>query len=232
MTHADRLVVPDGGLRPFFGTNPFSFAVPAPGEDPVLLDMATSSIPFNRVSLRRATGTPLPADVAVDSAGEMTRDPHAAAALLPLGGAAFGYKGAGLAAMIDILCAAFTGMVHGAAMEPLGGPDYGRPIPLGHFFIVMNPAVFEGAATLDDRIGALLTDLRGEPASPGAKVMAPGDVEKAEAERRRRDGIPVDTETWRALATAALAHGVSLPKASDSGRARRLTAPQNLIENP
>ena len=34
----------------------------------------------------------------------MTTDPHRAAALLPLGGEAFGYKGAGLAGMADIFC--------------------------------------------------------------------------------------------------------------------------------
>ncbi len=216
MTHADRMVVPDGGLKPFFGTNPFSFAVPAPGEDPVLLDMASSCIPFNRVNLRRATGTPLPPDIAVDAAGETTTDPHAAVALLPLGGTAFGYKGAGLAAMIDILCSAFTGMVHGAAMEPFGGPDYSRPIPIGHFFILLKPEIFQAAAAFDDRIGALLSDLRGQPAAPGRQVMAPGDIEKAEAELRRRDGIPVDLTTWEALAAAAARLGVAIPPVSDT----------------
>ena len=39
---------------------------------------------LNRVNLRRATGTPLPPDVAVNAAGETTTDPHAAVALMPL----------------------------------------------------------------------------------------------------------------------------------------------------
>lgn len=217
MTHADRLVVPDGGREPFFGTNPISFAIPVPGEAPLLLDMATSAIPFNRVILRRDTGTKLPPDVAVDAAGATTRDPHEAVALLPLGGAAFGYKGAGLAAMIDILCSAFTGMLHGAAMESFGGPDYSQPIPIGHFFILFRPADFFGAETCDARLAALLSDLRSQPAAPGRKVMAPGDLEKAEADRRRRDGIPVDAATWDTLATAAARHGLPLPPATDTG---------------
>src|SRR5689334_18044425 len=44
MSHADPAVVPFGGAKAFYGTNPLSFAVPAPGEEPILLDMATSSI--------------------------------------------------------------------------------------------------------------------------------------------------------------------------------------------
>ncbi len=211
MTHADRAVVPAGGVRPFFGTNPLSFAVPAPGEAPMLLDMATSAIPFNRVHLRRATGTPLPPGIAVDAEGRPTVDPHAAAALMPLGGAGFGYKGAGLAAMIDLLCSAFTGMGHGATLEPQGGPDYSRPIPLGHFFLLFAPTAFQALAAFDARVGAFLADLRVQPAAAGERVMAPGDVEKAEAGKRAREGIPVDRGTWDALAAAAGRLGVPVP---------------------
>ena len=216
MTHADSAVVPHGGSRAFYGTNPLSFAVPVLDAEPMLLDMATSSIPFNRVHLRRATGTPLPPEVAVDAAGETTVDPFAAAALHPLGGSAFGYKGAGLAAMIDILCSAFTGMGHGATHAPLGGPDYSQPIRLGHFFMVFDPATFQTPDAFGDRISSFLGDLRSAPARPGQRVMAPGDPEIAEAERRRRDGIPVDRVTWQGLADAAARLGVPVPEVRDT----------------
>ena len=216
VTHADRVVVPNGGVQAFYGTNPVSFAVPAPGEEPMLLDMATSAIPFNRVNLRRSTGTQLPPDVAVDGGGQATVDPNAAAALMPLGGAVFGYKGAGLAAMVDVLCSAFTGMGHGATLAPLGGPDYGRPIPLGHFFLILDPSAFQVLAAFDARIGAFLADLRAQPAAVGAKVMAPGDIEKAEAQKRRREGIPVDRATWGELAAAAERLGVQVPDSADT----------------
>ncbi len=217
MTHADSAVVPHGGSRAFFGTNPISFAAPVPGSEPMLIDMATSSIPFNRVHLRRATGTPLPPEVAVDAAGETTVDPFAAAALHPLGGAAFGYKGAALAAMVDVLCSAFTGMGHGATHAPLGGPDYSRPIRLGHFFILMAPGAFQDADAFGGRMADFLADLRSVPARPGERVMAPGDPEIAEAERRRRLGIPVDAVTWKGLAEAAARLGVAVPAARETG---------------
>lgn len=211
MTHADAIVVPHDGVRPFFGTNPVSFAMPVPGEEPLLLDMATSSIPLNRVLLRRATGAPLPPEVAVDASGAMTTDPHRATAVLPLGGLTYGYKGAGLACMVDLLCSAFTGMAHGFLAPNFGGPDFATPTRLGHFFIVFRPELFQPSEQVDARVSALLRDLRGQPAKPGARVMAPGDPEKAEAPERAALGVPVDMVTWQALREAAAPHGLEPP---------------------
>lgn len=216
MTHADRMVVPFGGLKPFYGTNPLSFAAPVPGEEPLLLDMATSSIPFNRVLLRRATNTPLPPEVAVDADGEMTRDADETRAVLPLGGAGYAYKGAGLAAMIDILCSAFTGMGHGATFPSFGGPDFSQPIPIGHFFLILDPRMFQPLAAFDERMAAFVGDLRSQPAKPGETVMAPGDIENAEAEKRRRDGIPIDRVTWDALTASARTYDVPVPHVNDT----------------
>jgi LDH2 family malate/lactate/ureidoglycolate dehydrogenase len=213
MTHADSVVVPYGGKQAFFGTNPLSFALPIRGEDPLLLDMATSAIPFNRVMLRRVTGTPLPPEVALRSDAAFTTDPNDTVALAPLGGGQFGYKGAGLAAMIDLLCSAFTGMGHGHTLKPFGGPDFATPIPIGHFFIVLAPAFFQALAAFDGRVTAFLDELRAQPAKPGQTVQAPGDLEKAEAARRKEAGIPVDTTTWSLLCDAAARLGVPLPQA-------------------
>lgn len=211
MTHADSAVIPFGGTSAFFGTNPISFAVPAPGEDPLLLDMATSAIPFNRVELRRATGTPLPPEIAVDRTGAFTTDANAAVAVGPVGGATFGYKGSGLAAMVDLLCSAFTGMGHSRTLSAFGGPDWSKAIPIGHFFVVLSPALFQTLAAFDARIGSFLADLRAQPAKGDTAVQAPGDLEKAEAKRRETTGIPIDRVTWAAFETYAARLGVPLP---------------------
>jgi ureidoglycolate dehydrogenase (NAD+) len=211
MTHADSAVIPYGGTQAFFGTNPISFAVPAAGEDPILLDMATSAIPFNRVELRRATGTPLPAEIAVDRTGAFTTDPNAAVAVGPVGGAVFGYKGSGLAAMVDLLCSAFTGMGHSRTLAAFGGPDWSSPIPIGHFFVVLAPALFQSLALFDERIASFLRDIRAQPAKPGFSVQAPGDLEKAEAVRRETSGLPIDRVTWAAFEEHAARLGLALP---------------------
>ncbi len=210
VTHADSVVVPHDGIAPFYGTNPISFAVPLEGEDPLVLDMATSAIPLNRVLLRRSTGSPLPPDVAVDRDGRMTTDPHQAAALLPLGGETFGYKGAGLAGMVDILCSAFTGMGHGATFPSFNGPDYSKPIEIGHFFIVMQPALFQAVSAFNASVGALVRDLRSQRAKENAAVLAPSDLEKAEQKVRARDGIPLDPVTWREFQALGERYGCEL----------------------
>jgi ureidoglycolate dehydrogenase (NAD+) len=223
MTHADPAVVPHGGVKPFYGTNPISFATPAPGEEPMLLDMATSAIPYNRVHLRRVTGTPLPPEVAVDAAGAPTRDPHAVAALVPLGGLEFGYKGAGVSAMVDVLCSAFTGMPNGARLASFGG-DMSQPIHIGHFFMILRPEAFQALAAFDARVGDFLSDLRSQPAKPGAKVMAPGDVEKAEAAERTRRGVPVDASTWAEFRALAQRFRLRLPDAHPTNAEREAHA--------
>ena len=213
MTHSDAIVVPHDGVKPFNGTNPISFALPVAGEEPMLLDMATSSIPLNRVFLRRATGQPLPPEVAVDADGAVTTDPNRAAALMPLGGAAYGYKGAGLAAMVDILCSAFTGMAHGAALPAFTDAGESQPVSLGHFFIILRPELFQPLALFDARVAAFLADLRAQPARPGARVMAPGDPEREAQADRHANGVPVDLVTWASLREIAHRHGVAVPPA-------------------
>jgi ureidoglycolate dehydrogenase (NAD+) len=108
-TNADSLVALHGGSRALHGTNPIAAAAPVRGQKPWLLDFATSSIPFNRVALARTLGEMLPPGVAADADGAPTRDPARADMLLPLGGADFGYKGAGLAGLATLLSAVLTG---------------------------------------------------------------------------------------------------------------------------
>jgi LDH2 family malate/lactate/ureidoglycolate dehydrogenase len=82
---------------------------------------------------------------------------------------------------------------------------------VGHFVLVLKPAIFQALSAFDARVGAFLADLRAQPAEPGQRVMAPGDVEKVEAARRAREGIPVDSTTWAALGEAAARYGRAVP---------------------
>lgn len=221
-THANAMVVPFSGEKAFFGTNPIAFSVPVKKGEPMVLDMATSTVPFNRVMLRRATGKPLPPEVAVDKRGRTTTDPHRAVAVMPVGGERFGYKGAGLAAMIDVLCAPFSGMRHGATLKP---PVPGmQPIGIGHFFIVMQPSAFQALSLFDRRLADFLADLRSQRARRGERVLAPGDLEIEEARLRARLGIPVDRRTWADLERLAGEFGCPLPEVMPSPRRARRRA--------
>lgn len=186
-THADRIAAPHGGTRPFFGTNPISIAFPRADGEPVCLDMATTSIPWNRVMNARREGHPLPHGTALDADGRPTTDAQETRALVPFGGQEYGYKGYGLALMIDLLCG------------PLHGNPYGPLIPgmfdrmdehrrLGAFFIVIDPGRFAGGAMLATVVNEIAGALAAEPGSP----RMPGDPELEAQALRRRAGIPVE----------------------------------------
>ena len=151
----------------------------------------TSIVPWNRIQDYRSKGMSVPVDVAVDAAGRMTTDPAQVAALLPLGGSTYGFKGAALASMLEVLSAVLTGMAHCSRLLPMAGEDISTPRRLGHFFIVINPEMFVSRAVYDAGMASYLKDIRSRLAKPGTRVMAPGDREWACADRRGVEGIPM-----------------------------------------
>jgi ureidoglycolate dehydrogenase (NAD+) len=204
-SNSDSFVLPHDGTLPFHGTNPIAFAAPVAGARPYLVDMATSIVPWNRIQDYRSKGMSVPADVAVDATGQVTTDPAAVAALLPIGGESHGFKGAALASMMEVLSAVMTGMAHCSRLLPMVGEDLSTPRRLGHFFIVINPEAFVPPAVYDAGMASYLADIRANPAKPGATVMAPGDREWAVADRRAATGIPMSAALvaeYRAIARA------------------------------
>ncbi len=199
-TNTDSMVALFDGAQRFHGTNPLAFAAPVPGSRPWLLDMATSSIPMNRVLLHRSLDKKLPHGVAADGSGIPTADPHQAEMLLPVGGEDYGYKGAGLAGVATLFSAILTGTTLDPDFIPMyGSEDTSTPRNMGHFVMVIDPDKFAGAAAFGQTMIRYLEVLRGAPARVGGRVMAPGDREWAEADRRDVDGIPIDPDTSRFL---------------------------------
>ncbi|EPC02295.1 hypothetical protein L861_14765 [Litchfieldella anticariensis FP35 = DSM 16096] len=181
------------GQGAFHGTNPFAFAAPVEGGNPYLLDMATSSIPWNRVRQYAAIGRELPPDVAANAAGDISTEPGEVSSLLPLGGAQFGFKGAGLAGVVEVLSSTLAGMLNGFRLLPMVGPDMSTPRGVGHFFLVMRPDAFNDLETYRARMHEYLTDLRSQPAVKGDEVLAPGDREWRCQAHRDAEGIPLDS---------------------------------------
>ena len=186
-THSDSMAAPFGGTRAFFGTNPISIAFPRAGSEPACLDMATTSIPFNRVINARREGHPLPAGVAYDESGKLTTDADATRSLLPLGGPEFGYKGYGLALMIDLLCGPLNGNPYGPTISGMF-TELDAPRRLGAFFLMIDPTRFAGGAMLAATVDNIAGALSREPGSP----LMPGDPELAEEEKRKIEGIPIE----------------------------------------
>ena len=98
-----------------------------------------------RSTLAAARGEQIPDGLAGRRDGKPTTDPtqlRQGGALLPLGGTE-GYKGYGLAAMVEILCGLLTGL--GFGVEPTGRHNDGC------FMAVFNVEAFRPLARLQDR---------------------------------------------------------------------------------
>lgn len=199
-TNTDSMVALFDGAQKFHGTNPLAFAAPVAEGRPWLLDMATSSIPLNRVLLHRSLDKELPAGVAATPDGQPTTDPHEADMLLPLGGVDYGYKGAALAGVATLFSALLTGTTLDGDFIPMyGGDDISTPRNMGHFVLVIDPDKFAGREVFLRAIGRYLESLRGSRVREGGRVMAPGDREWSEMDKRKKEGIPLDPDTVRFL---------------------------------
>jgi len=121
---------------------------------------------------------------------------------------AFGYKGAGLASMIEVLCAVMTGSPYCAQLPAMKGPDFSTPRRMGHFFLAIDYRRFVAAPLYETAMHAYLRDLRCEPAKTGKKVMAPGDREWSVLEEREQRGIPVMTQLRAELDRISEALGI------------------------
>ncbi len=107
-----KIVAPFGGREARLGTNPISIAVPSDLDAPFYLDMATSAVAAGKIALAGVArrGNPDRAGSSTATAGTppTPRQYRKGGALLPLGGTE-GYKGSGLAAMVEVLCGLLTG---------------------------------------------------------------------------------------------------------------------------
>ncbi len=189
MTHSSSVVIPHGGRQRYFGTNPISFAFPRRGSEPLVLDMATSQIAWNKVHNARMENRALDEGVAVDAAGNPTTDPHKARAGVPLGGPIYGYKGYGLAFMIDLLCGVLNGMTFGRHINNMY-EELDQPRKIGHFLMALDPGRFAGGDTLEATVDAVVQDLR----TQGEDILHPGEPEIIAERERSVAGIPIDDE--------------------------------------
>lgn len=205
-THSDKIAAPHGGHRPFLGTNPISMAFPREGGEPVCLDMATTSIPWNRVMNARREGAAIAPGVAVDGDGHDTTDAQTANALRPLGGLDYGHKGYGLALIVELLCGPLNGNPYGPQIGPMYA-ELERPRRIGAFFVVLDPSRFAGGPMFATAVEQMARALAAEPGAP----KMPGDPEYAAEARRRIEGIPIEPGLAAEMRSWSTRLGVASP---------------------
>lgn len=193
------VVPPYGGLSPMFSTNPFSYAAPAGRERTVVLDMATTTVAGNKLILARKRGdTSMPPGWAVDERGRPTTDPFAALkGHLQWAG---GYKGYGLAMLVEILAGVLAGGSYGHTDIPDIEPHGKERVIRSHFFLAVNIERFMPLAEFKQRMDQLIGELHDSlPAEGFERVYVPGEPEHLRRAARLRDGIPLATAVVREL---------------------------------
>ena len=202
MCNASPIVPPWQGKAGRMGTNPICMSVPGPW----LLDMATTTVAAGKIFKAFLNGQPeIPPGWAFDGEGRPTTDTKAAykGMLMPLGG----YKGSGLAMMVEILCSVLSG---GVMPTEVGGIRFrGKRVRVSQMYMAIDVARFMPVEEFTARVEQLVRIMKSTPAAPGYdEVMVAGDPEwRIEAERRQ-SGIPIAEGNWDLLVKAAAKVGV------------------------
>ncbi len=194
LTNAPANMPPHGGYRRFFGTNPLAVGIPCGEEQPVILDMSTSVVARGKIVMMNKAGQNIPPGWALDDQGNPTEDSTAAlrGVVLPFGG----YKGSGLAFVIDALCGVLSGAAFGPHIVDLY--DEGERIQnLGHFFAAIDVETFMPAEQFRGRMDQLVREVRSQPKRPGVeRILIPGEIEHEKIAESLHLGMPLPTAGW------------------------------------
>jgi LDH2 family malate/lactate/ureidoglycolate dehydrogenase len=186
-----------GARGSVMGSNPFGFAAPAGQEKPILLDMATSTVAGGKVFAAAALGKTIPEQWLLDSDAQPTTDPTLfshAASLTPLGG----YKGYGIAFLIEVLSAILTGASIRWQVLSWSFSDPSKPTGHGAAFLAINIASFMPVERFRERMDHTIREIRGSEKADGAeRIYLPGEMEWERREKSLSEGIelPADVVT-------------------------------------
>ena len=170
-TNAPPAVAPHGALKSLFGTNPICFGAPSGYKAPFILDTSISMINRGKIRVAARNNKKIPQGVALDKNGKPTTDAKKAleGVQLPIAG----FRGSGLAWMVDILSGVLTGGNHaGKVKDPFD--DFTGPQNIGHLFIVFKSNLF--VKNYKTRIKKNIKIIKKLPKIKGVKnIVYPGE---------------------------------------------------------
>lgn len=192
LTNTESLVNVYNSKESFFGTNPFCFSAPMKNEEPFCLDMATSTVPWNKIKNYRQQNIELENGWAYDKNGNYTVDPHKAKTLSSIGS----YKGFGLGMVIEILC---SGLAQGPTSKqiiPLYDLNDKRDRKISHFFLALDISRFTSIEWFESYLLNIASEIRCLPKSNTEAVLIAGDKEKESVRLRKKQGIPINDDKF------------------------------------
>ncbi|MDC3068486.1 Ldh family oxidoreductase [Candidatus Pelagibacter sp.] len=169
-TNAPPAIAPHGARKSLFGTNPICFGAPSGSKAPFIFDSSISMINRGKIRFASKNNQKLPVGVALDKFGKPTTDANKAlkGVQLPIAG----FRGSGLAWMVDILSGVITGGNHaGRVKDPF--EDFTGPQNIGHLFITFKTNLF--VKDYNQRIKDNIKRVKRLPKVKGIKeIMYPG----------------------------------------------------------
>ena len=186
-TNSPAAIPPWGGKKPLFGTNPVAAAFPRRQGDPIIIDLALTTVVRGRIMMAMRKGERIPEGWALDRSGRPTTDPAEAinhGSLFPIGGA----KGAMLALMFELICASLTGSAIGPEADSFFSEQGNRP-RIGQAFIAIDPSALAGTERYLERVETVVSAMLADP-----EVRLPGARRFAAERSARAGGIEVPDE--------------------------------------
>jgi (2R)-3-sulfolactate dehydrogenase (NADP+) len=182
-TNSPAAIPPWGGSKALFGTNPVAAAFPRRDADPIVIDLALTTVVRGRIMMAMRKGERIPEGWALDRHGKPTTDPKEAiehGSLFPIGGS----KGAMLALMFELICASLTGAAIGPEADSFFAEQGNKP-RIGQAFIAIDPAALAGREKFAERVEAIVSTMLSDP-----EVRLPG-ARRFASERASKAGIEV-----------------------------------------
>jgi uncharacterized oxidoreductase len=191
------VVAPFGGGDGRFGTNPCCIGVPLKGQEPFVLDFATSRVAQGKMRVAHNKGERVPEGTLIDELGRPTTDPGVV--VVPQSNGLFGalmtfgeHKGYGMAVACELLGGALSG--GGTWHRPA---DTARTVLNGMLTVLIDPAKLGTQQSFEQEAQAFIDWLRAGPAGAGYDhVQIAGEPERATRQQRAQTGIVVDDQTW------------------------------------
>lgn len=188
-TNTPPIVAPWGSREAVVGNNPIAVAVPTGEDQPMILDMALSTVAGGKLRYAAKNGVETPPDWALAPDGSRTTDPNLGllGALLPTGG----YKGSGLAIMTEVL----TGLLAGSGASEdvqLVWERTDTPGNVASAFGAIDIGAFIDLEPFQRSVRERSDRIRSAPPVPGGEpVQVPGDPELQATRIRTAQGVPL-----------------------------------------
>ena len=194
-TNAPPALAPYGAKKSLFGTNPICFGTPTGSNVPFILDTSVSITNRGKIRLAAKLGKKISKNTALDKYGNPTTDAIKALAgvQLPIAG----FRGSGLAWMVDILSGVLTGANHGGKVkDPFD--DFSGPQNIGHLFIVLKSNLF--LKNYNQRIKQNIKRVKKLPKIKGVKeIMYPGQNKYRRYKKNMNKKINIPNEILKDL---------------------------------